>query len=190
MDKYLWQKTLLELYGGYKTCIATCDNKLTRLVRNAFGNSNSTFDQLDDMRVVVLRKKHCQFAKAIIEKSINNIKPAEQSVLYWRYMRGTQFQDIADKLNLPIRQVFRRYDKELAFFASRLAVEGYSTERIEAEFGSDDYFNIAYEKVCLKRANVAKKPIVSCLISLENASDSIIKKNRNRISSDNILLDI
>ena len=184
MEKYLWQKTLLELYGGYKTCIVSCDNKLTRLVRKAFCNHSSTFDQLDDMRLVVLRKKHCQYAKQLIEKAINGINPITSSVLYWRYMRGKQFNEIATIINLPIRQVFRKYDKEMSFFASFLAHEGYSTEDIENEFGSDYYFSSAYERACIKTANVSKKPITTCLVSLEVHSDSVSrKKNNSKVDS-------
>ncbi len=177
MEKYLWQKTLLELYSGYKTCIVSCDNKLTRLIRKAFGTHGSTYDQLDDMRLVVLRKKHCQYAKQMIEKALASIKPMTSSVLYWRYMRGRQFNEIANEMNIPIRQVFRKYDKEMSHFASSLATQGYTTEVIEEEFGADSYFSYAYDRLCTKNANVSKQPIVTCLISLDVANDTTSKKN-------------
>lgn len=188
MEKYLWQKTLLELYGGYKTCIVSCDNKLARLVRRAFSDYTATYEQLDDMRLVVLRKKHCQHAKQLIDKAINGIKPVESSVLYWRYMRGLQFNEIAIKLDMPIRQVFRKYEKEMIYFVSALAHDGCGSSMIEIEFGEDIYFKSAYDRVCAKNTNVSKKPVITCLISLDTVVDEPRKKNLISSVSNEILL--
>ena len=78
---------------------------------------------------------------------------------------------------MPIRQVFRKYEKEMTYFASALAHNGCGSSNIEIEFGEDIYFKSAYDRVCVKNTNVSKKPIVTCLISIDTVVDGPIKKN-------------
>lgn len=177
MENYLWCKTLLEAYKDLKREILAQDRKMDKLIGKSFLGGD-TLVTLEEMRKVVLHKKNCQIAKEIIEKVILQGE-FEKSVLYWRYVAGQQYSDVASIINKQMRQVFRQKDKELVLFAKTLSGMGYDEDGLEKEFGEDAYFVKIHKKVAIKSSNVSKKNLVITHIIDGVYSDSNVASNKS-----------
>lgn len=149
MEKYLWQKTLLELYHTFDSSAILMDQKFEKLLKKSFGNNNCQYF-FDEVFYLMKSKNNCLLAKEIVDFALNAMCKEKKFILNYYFKKKYSFKKIANIEQINIRQVFRNFDKELAMFAFYLSKQGFDTDRIESEFKSDFKFFDTYKKLLHK----------------------------------------
>lgn len=145
MENYLWQKALLNLYPRLHAISIATDKEFDRKVAGSCSRFNSEylFDEIFDL---LIKKNNCKLAKAIMDKAFKKLEEENKKVLLLRYADNLSFKDIAKRENVNIRQVFRNFNKELAYFSFLMSKDGFDSLMIEKEFQNDTLFYSAYIK--------------------------------------------
>lgn len=180
MKNNLWQKTILELYVDYDSKIRGYDSKIDKLVRRGFDVKLSTLDLVENMRLLILYKKNVQYAKIIVNNVFSKVD-VKKSIVYQRYYLGLKFVDIAKKMKLQLRTVFRHFDKEMNTINFIMNSLGYDNDTLEKEFSFDSFFMNAYNRILAKQDKVLsqnQKVNLNVLITHKNEQvDKKLKEN-------------
>ena len=183
MKNNLWQKTILELYVDYDSKIRGYDAKIDKLVRRGFDVKLSTLDLVENMRLLILYKKNVQYAKIIVNEVFSKVD-VKKSIVYQRYYLGLKFVDIAKKMKLQLRTVFRHFDKEMNTICFIMNSLGYDNDTLEKEFSFDSFFMNAYNRISAKQDKVSyQNPKVNVLIT--NKNEQTDKNYNTKNSSEN-----
>lgn len=166
MEKYLWQKALLNLYHRLEGMKASKDREIDRMAIGASPKHNLQ-TLFDDMFDVMKKRNNCALAKEIVDKAFDKLMKEDKNILISRYSNNLSFKEIAVKHCINLRQVFRNYNKELAYFSFLLSQDGYSAKELEAEFKDDALFFAAYRKE-LERASAKNESFVKIPLHYED----------------------
>lgn len=87
--------------------------------------------------------------KLLIDKAFNLLVSEDMRVIIMRFIKGLTFQEMADELDVSIRQVFRLYDTAITSFTTQLEYLKFPQEKIAAEFGD----LMIYKETCFILSN-------------------------------------
>lgn len=87
--------------------------------------------------------------KLLIDKAFNLMLAEDMRIITMRFFSGKKFIDMANELNLSLRQTFRIYDRTIRSFVNQLEYLKYPAEVIEREFGE----LMIFQSTCFKLSN-------------------------------------
>lgn len=149
MNQNFISKVLLSLYKKLPQAIR--DNEKRLLKRASFSYSvmhcKNSLEIMEEMIDINCQKKSLINLKVLIDKALKLMIEEDKKLIYYRFIKGMKFVDIAKKLNVSIRQVFRLYDYAVTSFSNQLNYLKYPVERIQQEFGSLPIFRITVSRL-------------------------------------------
>ncbi|MEG1612728.1 MAG: hypothetical protein RR357_01005 [Clostridia bacterium] len=137
MNKNFVSKVLLSLYKSIPQCIL-CNEKAV-IKRSKFEYSyrrvSNTILLYEEILNLNAEKINLINLKTLIDKAFDLLLDEDRKFLYLRFVKNYKFVDIARRLDVSMRQVFRMYDTAVNSFQTQLEYLKYPAERIEEEFG-------------------------------------------------------
>lgn len=133
----IWSKTILQVYKYLPRIARTYDKLIiSKAVNSQFTNNSninlfSTETVTDAIINLSQRKIILINLKLLTEKALKSIKPSLARVLILKFIDGKRCIDLADRLGVCLRTVFRKINSALDSFSLALKRLGYTEEKIE-----------------------------------------------------------
>ncbi len=159
-----WSKTVLQVYRYLPRITRTYDKLImSKALNSQFTNStNINFFSTETVADAIInlsqRKITLINLKLLIEKALKSIKPSLARLLILKFIDGKRCIDLADRLGICLRTVFRKINTALNSFSLALKRLGYTEEIIEKMLISEKWI-----------AQVHKQFAKSDLSLIENA---------------------
>ncbi len=178
-DKYVWAKTILTAYNNIDRVIESIDRTINSIAMRGFGGTYDTYALIQEIIELQYRKTGLRNLRIIINQVFENMDKKYIELLYLRFDKKKKFADIAERMCISLRSVFRYYDKALIQFSSLIRLNVFNDEFLEKEYEEDSYISRIKKKVVDEYRDV---------------SDTIIKREQNRkirecISKINLIYD-
>ncbi len=144
-------KVLLTLYKQLPVAIKDNEKSVIKSAKAGF----YTHGYVETMRLMerILEKNNEKTQlinlKLLIDKAFNLMLSEDMRIITMRFFGGMKFIDIANELNISLRQAFRVYDRAVTSFYTQLEYIKYPAERIEREYGELTLF----QATCFKLSN-------------------------------------
>lgn len=144
-DIKVWSKTILKVYKVLPQIVQSLDECNMATALSAF--------RMDTMRAVESiqknnnRKLNLINLKVVVDKAMSAVRPKHRQILYYRFIKRQNFQQISDMLDVCLRTIFRRYACALEELENVLIDLGYNEKWLEKNFYSDVFVGNMYEKV-------------------------------------------
>lgn len=122
MNDALNTKILLTLYKRIPEEIRRNEKKVLKIASRSFygygaAETMKTYEKIIDMNDEKIRLINL---KLLIDKAFNLLVSEDMRVIIMRFIKGLTFQEMADELDVSIRQVFRLYDTAITSFTTQL----------------------------------------------------------------------
>ena len=148
MNDALNTKILLTLYKRIPEEIRRNEKKVLKIASRSFygygaAETMKTYEKIIDMNDEKIRLINL---KLLIDKAFNLLVSEDMRVIIMRFIKGLTFQEMADELDVSIRQVFRLYDTAITSFTTQLEYLKFPQEKIAAEFGD----LMIYKETCFR----------------------------------------
>lgn len=122
MNNALNTKILLTLYKRIPEEIRRNEKKVLKIASRSFygygaAETMKTYEKIIDMNDEKIRLINL---KLLIDKAFNLLVSEDMRVIIMRFIKGLTFQEMADELDVSIRQVFRLYDTAITSFTTQL----------------------------------------------------------------------
>lgn len=150
MNQETWSKSLLASYRILPKIVKSIDSYTMSLALGSFSYTGNTLDLMQKIIDNNRRKEALINAKVIVDSALQDLKPKYRQVLELKYLHKVSFEEIAAKLQICLRTVFRRYAEAIQSFSAVLRAKGYDEEWLEKRYARDSLF------VRLNEANAAQ----------------------------------
>lgn len=144
-----WGKTILYIYKYLERITEGIDKLVEREALNSY-YYNSTRD--NDVSIVAgkiieltERKKRLINIKVLTEKSLKSIDSLLAKVLIGKYIDEDICEEIALRLNLPMRTFFRRLSQAEDMFSNALSRFGFNDEKLNKYLQGENWIIDVYE---------------------------------------------
>ena len=151
MNDALNTKILLTLYKRIPEEIRRNEKKVLKIASRSFygygaAETMKTYEKIIDMNDEKIRLINL---KLLIDKAFNLLVSEDMRVIIMRFIKGLTFQEMADELDVSIRQVFRLYDTAITSFTTQLEYLKFPQEKIAEKFGD----LMIYKETCFRLSN-------------------------------------
>ncbi len=139
MKQTSWSNAALVAYSAIPQIIKTIDFGVKTRIESGFGSRHlqigiSTEELLTDIANLNDSKRKLCNLKYIIDSTLSALKTVDSNILTLRYFKKLTFQQIADKMGVCIRTVFRRHIRAVENFCKTMETSGYGEEWIKNEY--------------------------------------------------------
>lgn len=148
MNDSFQTKILLTLYKRIPEEIRRNEKKVLKIASRSFYTYGSAetmkiYEQIIDMNDAKIRLINL---KLLLDKAFNLLVPEDLRIIIMRFIKGQTFQEMADELDVSLRQAFRLYDRAITSFTTQLEYLKYPHEKIAEEFGD----LMIYKETCFR----------------------------------------
>lgn len=160
MDMTMWAKVLIEVYPKLKDRIKKSEACIDAFVHSCFGSKRNAEYELNKLFDLIKAKNSLIYLKKAIEKVIDNIGISNLKVVKLRFIDSVQFKDIAEMMQINIRNVFRKLDRELWLIKEELLDMGIDEYECESVWGNEPFINSVIKKVISNKISYNKDQFV------------------------------
>lgn len=137
MNDSFQTKILLTLYKRIPEEIKRNERRVLKIASKSFydygaSKTMQSFEKIIDMNDEKIRLINL---KLLIDKAFNLLVSEDMRIVIMRFIKGLTFQEMADELDVSLRQTFRLYDRAITSFTTQLQYLKYPAEKIAEEFG-------------------------------------------------------
>ena len=132
-----WAKTLLIIYPRSKKIIEALQESRMKMATQGFSHYG-TEALYDKISAVNYRMQGIVNLCVLTRDTLKALGILHGEVLTLRHFKGWDMPDLAEYFETSVRNVYRRYDRALELFYSRLSAAGFGEHWLEREFGDDN----------------------------------------------------
>lgn len=152
MNRHIWAKTLLSVFGHLDTICGAIDKLvMTHALNSRFVNSrnistNSTFNVADKILNLTERKKTLINLNIIINSALDCIDIKLSKILVLKHRLALKGEEIAELLKISPRTYFRKQNEAYEKFCKCLDRNGYSEEKLLNMLKDEKWITEIYEQ--------------------------------------------
>ena len=155
-NECLWTKTLLTVYRYLERIAGAIDKIVLQSGLNSatLSNPNLYYNNVYSISQKIIdlseRKVTLINLKVLIEDVLSEIDGKEAEILIEKFFDGIKFRDLILRHDVSMRTIFRRYNKAMLSFSSRLAANGYSDSKLQHMVENEGWILNVYQRFANK----------------------------------------
>lgn len=146
-DLLVWTKTVLTAYPCLPKFARVIEQCTMTTAMSGFSYTGDPMQLMEQMRIWNIRKEGIVNLKVIVDQAMNKLPLRQREVLEWKYMQKMRFAAIAEKAQVCMRTVFRRYAQALDAFGRALERLGYGAEELTRRYQDEPFILKIRERV-------------------------------------------
>ena len=156
MDNNNWSRTVLEIYNYLPRVTYAYDKIIkTRAYNSANMSSNNLgFNNVENVTNSIInlsqRKVTLINLKLIIEKALKSMDKELAKIIIFKFIDKKKSVEIAEKLDVCLRTMFRKVNLALDSFSKALQRMGYSQEKLKGMLNKEKWICKVYETISKK----------------------------------------
>lgn len=143
----VWTKTVLTAYPCLPKFARVIEQCTMTTAMSGFSYTGDPMQLMEQMRIWNIRKEGIVNLKVIVDQAMNKLPLRQREVLEWKYMQKMRFAAIAEKAQVCMRTVFRRYAQALDAFGRALERLGYGAEELARRYQNEPFILKIRERV-------------------------------------------